>query len=70
MGAPIKLVTLADLRATSAAGGFVYQRVQVRVDSNTMPPSWATTGALTSAERATLTSWVSAGAPGSSAACP
>jgi cytochrome c5 len=70
VGAPIKLVTLADLRAPAAAGGFVYQRIQVRVDGNTMPPSWATTGALSNTEKATLTSWISAGAPGSSATCP
>jgi hypothetical protein len=67
---PISLITLADLKATSTMGGFVYQRVQIRVDNNTMPPSWGTTGQLTSEEKATLSSWLAAGAPGSNNVCP
>jgi hypothetical protein len=69
--APMALVTLADLKATSAMGGFIYERVQVRIDSTTMPmpPTWGSTGALTASEKATLTSWISAGALGSNNTC-
>jgi cytochrome c5 len=71
-GAPFKLVTLADFEAPSTAGGFVFERVQVRIDSTTMPmpPIWSSTGALTSAEKATLTNWILTGAPGSNTVCP
>jgi cytochrome c5 len=71
-GAPFKLVTLADFKAPSAAGGFVFERVQVRIDSTAMPmpPTWSSTGALTSAERASLTNWILTGAPGSNVVCP
>jgi cytochrome c5 len=74
-GGPMPLITLADLRADSPppnAGTPVSERVQVRIDSTTMPmpPTWGSTGALTSAEKATLTNWIAAGTPGSNNVCP
>lgn len=70
-GGPMPLITLADLHGTWMNAP-VYQRVQVRIDSTTMPmpPTWGSTGALTPAEKATLTNWISAGAPGSNNVCP
>jgi len=74
-GGPMKLITLEQLKADSPApnaGTPVYERVKVRINSTTnpMPPSWSTTGALTDAEKATLNTWLDAGAPGATCAPP
>jgi cysteine-rich repeat protein len=78
MGGPMPLVTLADLRADSPApnaGTPVWQRVKVRISDapgpiGPMPPSWAPTGALSAEQKATLNSWLEAGAPGATCAAP
>jgi cysteine-rich repeat protein len=78
MGGPMPLMTLADLRADSPganAGTPVWQRVKVRIGDDPgpigpMPPTWAPTGALSAEEKATLNSWLEAGAPGATCLPP
>ncbi|MGZ5971116.1 MAG: monooxygenase [Polyangiales bacterium] len=70
-GAPMPLVTYEDLHATLDDGRKVYDAVAARIadDAKPMPPS---PGArLSEAERASITSWIAAGAaPGERCADP
>jgi hypothetical protein len=70
-GAPMSLVTLADFQAApkSGAAAHVYQVAATRIHNaaNPMPPKGQPT--LTSAELATMDSWLAAAAPAGSASC-
>jgi uncharacterized membrane protein len=69
--APMPLLTYADTQAPAPSNPAeqVWQRIQVRIEStvNPMPPRHAQP--LTDGERQVLSSWVDAGAPGSSVVC-
>jgi hypothetical protein len=67
-GAPIPLVSYADLSA-ARGGGHVYDSVKARVhdDARPMPPS--PNPRLAAAELATIDAWVAGGAPTSDEAC-
>jgi cytochrome c553 len=59
-GAPTSLVTLADLEKAAPANGTYAQDSLVKVQDGTMPPG----GGVSSADVATLSTWVNGGAPG------
>ena len=74
MGAPFSIATLDDFLGPAALtpDAIMYERVGARIaadSDNPMPPSYSQAGALTDDERAILTAWVNAGAPGSSEVC-
>jgi hypothetical protein len=67
-GAPIPLVTYADLTAPWK-GGKVYEHVQQRVHAGTAPMPPAPNPLLDAAALAAIDAWVAAGAPPGTAAC-
>jgi hypothetical protein len=70
-GAPMPLVTLADLHAAakSDAQRKVYELVPERIADDTKPMPPPPNARLADADRATLTKWAQAGAPASTDAC-
>ncbi|HVZ31276.1 MAG TPA: c-type cytochrome, partial [Polyangiaceae bacterium] len=70
-GAPMPLVTLADVKAEEPdePGTYMYQNVEKRIQSTTSPMPPKGLPALTDDERATLVAWIDQGAPGSDAMC-
>jgi hypothetical protein len=69
-GAPMSLLTYADVQAQAPSGtGRVWEAMKTKVDKGLMPPPTTPSGALTDAEKATLTAWLAAGAPAGADAC-
>jgi hypothetical protein len=67
-GATVPLVTWNDLQATSPSGGGpVYQEVVAKIQAGAMPPT--PYPALSSTDAATISAWVTAGAPSSRDTC-
>ena len=70
-GAPMPLLTLADLHADAKSnpGKKVFELVGSRIHDDAAPMPQAPNPRLTAAESATLDSWIAAGAPAGDAAC-
>jgi hypothetical protein len=70
-GAPMSLLTYADTLAPAPGGKglLVWQAMKSKLEKGLMPPPATPTGPLTAAEKAALTTWLAAGAPGSDDAC-
>lgn len=70
-GAPMPLVTFADLHADAklTSGKKVYEVVGARIHDDARPMPQPPNARLTAAETATLDGWIAAGAPASDAAC-
>jgi hypothetical protein len=70
-GAPMPLLSLADLRADakSTQGKKVYEMVGARIHDDAAPMPQAPNARLSAADTATLDSWIAAGAPAGTVAC-
>jgi cytochrome c551/c552 len=70
-GAPMPLLTLADLHADAkgAPGKKIYEQVGVRVHDEAAPMPQPPNARLSPADLAALDTWIAAGAPAGSAAC-
>jgi cytochrome c551/c552 len=70
-GAPMPLVTAADLHAAAVSnpGRRVYELVPERIADDAKPMPQPPNPRLSEADRATLTSWAAAGAPAGTAQC-
>jgi hypothetical protein len=70
-GAPIPLVTLADLRANAklTPGKKVFEQIGVRIHDDASPMPQPPNARLGAADLATLDAWIAGGAPAGTATC-
>jgi hypothetical protein len=68
-GAPFSLLEYADTQVEYGQGVKIWERMQYMVEMDFMPPEFSTTGPLTPAEKTTLLTWFSQGAPPARTRC-
>lgn len=68
-GAPMPLVTRADLFGTATSGKKYYEQMGVRIHDDARPMPQPPNARLSTADTATLDNWIAAGAPAGSGTC-
>jgi len=68
-GAPMPLVTLADLHAEGRGGQKVFERVGARIHDDAAPMPQAPNPRLDATDTATLDAWIAGGAPAGTTQC-